>query len=529
MAQSIVGQPDDLYRLIESLAENAAFGLPAEPFEIIETHISYVLLTGIYAYKFKKAVDLGFLDFGTLEKRKQCCEEELRLNRRHAPELYLAVVKVTGEAAKPLINGDGPVLEYAVKMLRFDRNQELDKLIRNDELSAAVIDRLASRIVAFHGQAGILSDDGSERLLKRIFDPVTENFSQINARLHADLRFREQLQFLSDWSDSEFDKLRPIFKQRMAQGFIRECHGDLHLGNIVLINGTPVIFDCIEFSQSLRWIDVINDIAFLLMDLHYQRRPDLAYRLLNAYLQETGDYAGLVLLRFYMVYRAMVRAKVACIRAAQEHNGDVQNGGYQEYLELAASLTQQRAIVLFLMHGVSGTGKTTVSQLLLERWGAVRVRSDTERKRLKSVPENGETESNIAGGLYSSTCIDRNYAGLKGLANMILGAGYSVIVDATFLRRSIRRDFIHLASILNVPLLILDCVAARTKLKDRVQRRRQEGKDASDADINVLAYQIETEEHFSEEENHKVIVINTDRDLEIDVIVNRIRAQLGWN
>ncbi len=516
---------DDLFALIRSLENSDAFDYPVDSFQIVETHISYVLLTGPYAYKFKKHIDFGFLDFSSLENRKRFCEDELRLNARHAAELYLDVVKITGDVLKPSINGDGPVLEYAVKMVQFDRGQELDQLIRNDKLTCSIIDQLAQRVAKFHNQALPMDNTVGLDWLDDVYKPVAQNFAQIKHHLQQGDLYLKRLEILEDWSDTEFVKLKPVFKERKIHGFFRECHGDLHLGNIVLIKSVPVIFDCIEFSEALRCIDVINDLAFLVMDLHHHRRHEMAHRLLDAYLQETGDYSGLAVLRFYMIYRAMVRAKIVCIRMAQQQNRDLRNSEFPDYLDMAIELTQQQPLALFLMHGVSGTGKTTVSQLLLQRWGAIRIRSDVERKRVTSNATDTQTIS--ADDLYSTSCIDKNYARLKELAALILPFGYSLIVDATFLRRVTRRDFMQLGIDFNIPVVILHCIATGINLEDRIQRRQKIGKDASDADLNVLAYQVETEERLTQEEYRHAIKIYTDNAVQIDAVIAKIKDKLG--
>lgn len=520
-----VGKQNDLCALIRSLENSDAFDHPIDSFQIVETHISYVLLTGPYAYKFKKPIDFGFLDFSTLERRKRFCEQELRLNARHAAALYLDVVTITGDVLKPSINGDGPVLEYAVKMVQFDRRQELDKLIGHDQLTGPIIDQLAQRVATFHHQALPINNTLGSDWLDDVYKPVAQNFSQIKQQLQEGEIYSKRLEILEQWSDTEFAKLKPVFKERMIHGFVRECHGDLHLGNIVLINGVPVIFDCIEFSESLRCIDVINDLAFLVMDLHHYRRCDFAHRLLNAYLQQTGDYSGLAVLRFYMIYRAMVRAKIVCIRMAQERNSDLRTTEFPDYLEMAVALTQQQRVALFLMHGVSGTGKTTVSQLLLEHYGAIRIRSDVERKRV--APGAIEMQTNGAKDLYAADCIDKNYQRLKDLAALILPFGYSVIVDATFLRRVTRRNFMQLGIDWNIPVVILHCIAAGANLKSRIRRRQKMGQDASDADLNVLAYQVETEERLNQEEEKYAIKIHTDNPIRVDAVVAKIKNKLG--
>jgi len=517
---------DPLYQLIMALENSAGFDHPVEQFEIIETHISCLLLTGPCVYKFKKNLDLGFLDFSTLEKRKHCCEEELRLNRRLAPELYLAVVAITGVARSPQINGDGPVIEYAVKMVQFDRNRELDKLIARGELTAEVIDKLAVTVASFHEHADIAGRRSRFGTLDHILQPVTANLAEIKKRLSNDQHYSEQMSSLEKWSLKTFENLKLHFKQRKASGYVRECHGDMHLGNMVLVENEPVIFDCIEFSDALRWIDVMSDVAFLVMDLNYQNRSDLAYRFLNTWLEHSGDYAGLRGLRFFLVYRALVRAKIACIRLGQEQDGAEEITAYRHHIDMAASFIQPRQPVLFITHGLSGSGKTTVSQSLLEKRGAIRIRSDLERKRLQNLPPTAKTGSAIAAGLYTAASTDQTYARLQQQAGMILKAGYSVIVDATFLQTSCRRDFIRLSATCNVPFVILDCQASKKVLADRIQKRRQSGTDASEADLKVLEHQIRTRQSLDNEEQHYRVTIKTDKTLDMDSLLSAIDSKI---
>jgi len=517
---------DKLLALIQSLEGSADFDHPVSQFEIVETHISYILLTGPYAYKFKKPVDLGFLDFSTLNKRKRYCEEEVRLNRRHAAELYLDVITITGDEQLPMINGKGPILEYAVKIVQFDRSLELDKLIVKEGLTPTLIDKLATTIAAFHDEAEVAdekNDAGSEGY---IWHPVAENFSQIKTRLRNDHHYSERLESLARLSETELERLKHVFEARKTQGFIRECHGDMHLGNIVLINNEPVIFDCIEFSEDLRWIDVINDIAFLIMDLDEHGCSELSHRLLNAYLEHTRDYAGLKVLRFYLVYRALVRAKVACIRLSQEHHDEQLRSDYRRYIDMASAYTEHQQPVLFMTYGVSGSGKTTASQLLLERWGAIRIRSDLERKSLHGLAADAKTGSPIGGGLYSLENTQRTYNRLSELSVDILNAGYSVIVDATFLQASYRRDFIELGYACNVPFVILHCHASEGQLKKRIQQRHVKGDDASEANLHVLEHQLETLEPLNDDEKQYCVTIDTDQELNIDTIYTSIKSEL---
>ena len=297
---------DRLYQLIQSLKIKAHFGHPVVGFEILETHISYVLLTGPYAYKFKKPVDLGFLDFSTLEKRRFYCEEELRLNRRLAPELYCAVVSITGSEQSPELGGNGPAIEYGVKMVQFRADAQLDQVLERGQLAPRHINELAVQVAHFHQNSAVAGAHTVFGTPAEVSRQALENFAQIAPPIE-DPPLRQQLASLHDWTRAQLVRLDSTLSERKCQGKIRACHGDMHLTNMALVQDRIVIFDCIEFNESLYWIDVINDIAFLLMDLDHRGRADLAHRFLSRYLERTGDYEGLALLDFYRIYRSLVR------------------------------------------------------------------------------------------------------------------------------------------------------------------------------------------------------------------------------
>ena len=307
-------------RLLAALSRPAVFGPGCTHVERLETHISYVLLTGQHAYKIKKPVALGFLDFTTLAARRFFCEEELRLNQRLAPALYLDVVPITGSVDAPVLGGDGPALEYAVKMREFPQDALASQILARHELSPADIDALAARVAAFHGASGVAPRDGMFGSPDEILRVARQNFAQIRPHLTT-AEERDELEELRAWTEHEHAARRDAFLRRRKEGFVRECHGDLHLNNIARVDGELIIFDCIEFNESMRWIDVMSEVAFTVMDLHYRGRADLARRFLNAYLERTGGYAGVAVLRFYLVYRALVRAKIARLRAAQLQGG----------------------------------------------------------------------------------------------------------------------------------------------------------------------------------------------------------------
>jgi hypothetical protein len=487
--------PEDQRRLVTAL------GLP-----IVETHISYVLLGSEYAYKVKKAVNLEFLDFTTLEKRRFYCHEELTLNRRLAPSIYLDVVPITGGNDAPILEGEGTPLEYAVKMRRFDQDGLLSRVIARDELTSERVDEIAAEVASFHTRttrAGTAVPYGAP---EHVIGPARQNFSQM-LEVVRDPDDRVILEQLRAWTEAEAVRCTPTFEARNRDGYVRECHGDLHLGNIALISGRVTLFDCIEFNPAMRWIDVMSDVAFLVMDLRDRKRPDLAARFLNAYLELTGDYAGLAVLRFYVTYRSLVRAKIAILRLAQVTGDDRGSderrrlvAEYREYLTLAGAAASRPHPVLLITHGVTGSGKTTRAQAVVDSMGAIRIRSDVERKRLQGLQPLARTSSATSGGLYTSDHDRQTYERLAALAHLVAAAGYTAIVDAAFLQRWQRDLLRDVAVDLNIPFTIADCSAPEPVLRERVMKRIEGGRDASEATLDVLEHQLAHAEPLSSEE-----------------------------
>jgi len=500
--------------LVEALADPELYGGRDEQVEMLETHISYIFLAGAYAYKVKKALKLGFLDFSTLEKRRYYCEQELRLNRRLAPELYLEVIPITGSFAKPLLGGKGAAIEYAVKMRRFAQQDLLNALLARGRLTHSHIDRLAEKMAAFHQTATIAashSEFGSANLVRQ---PVVENFRQLRD-LPLTLPCTEQRDVLERWSLNRWQVLEPVLSARKADGFIRECHGDFHLGNIAVIGKDVAIFDCLEFNEELRWIDVMNDIAFLVMDCRERGSADLAQRFLNLYLEMTGDYAGLMVLQFYIVYRAMVRAKVHALRASQDGLSPQQRiralKEFHNYVAFALKESESADPAVLVAHGVSGSGKTVQTQDLLETINAVRIRSDIERKRQYGLKPADHSGSEVGSGLYRPQITEQLYKKLLALASTIIEAGYIVIVDGTFLAKWQRNMFQQLAHSHGIPFLILDFHAPETVLRARIHKRLKRGGEASEANIVVLEYQLKMQEALQGDELASMVSIDTTR------------------
>ena len=439
--------------------------------ELVETHISWVLLAGDRAYKIKKPVRFSFVDYGTLQARRHFCEEELRLNRRLAPSLYLGVTRITGTHQAPALDGPGPVVEYAVQMRRFAKGALFGEQLEAGTLATGDIDRLATLLADFHGcpaPAAPANGFASAERRRTVALAALEG-----ARTLASPSEQTQLQ---TWLETEAAMLAPLWTLRQNDGHVRECHGDLHLDNVVSLDGGVAAFDGIEFDPALRWIDVLDDISFPVMDFSARGRRDFAFRLLNQWLDRTGDHAALPALRFSVVYRALVRAQVERLRGAGHE------AAARRYLDTALSWTRPGQPQLFITHGLPGSGKTFESQRVLEREGAIRLRSDVERKRLFGL---GMLEDSRAKGLdlYNQDVTARTYAQLFRVARLALQAGYPVILDAAFLRHSERAQALALARELGVPFAIVDCNAPPHVLRERLQARHG---DASEANVAVL-------------------------------------------
>lgn len=486
---------DRQQRLVQALLDPARYPHPAAGVEHLETHISHLLLAGDYAYKIKKPLDLGFLDFTTLARRERACREELRLNRRTAPELYLDCLPIAGTPAAPVPGGDGPVLEWAVRMRRFAQDDLLDRRLAAGRVTAAELDALGRMLAGFHAAAASAGADSRHGDPAAVRAVALDNFAELDRRLDAPAD-RDLAAGLEDWTRAACRRLEPAFAARKAAGRVREGHGDLHLGNIVLSGGRPVPFDCIEFNADLRWIDVMADLGFLLMDLRHRRAPAAARRLLNVYLEQGGDYAGLAVLPFYQVYRALVRAKIAAIRLGQATlpapARDALQDEVRAYLELAGEFTRPARPFLLITHGLSGSGKSWYSGRLLEALDAVRLRSDVERKRLHGLPPLADSGSAPGAGLYTAAATERTYRRLAELADAVLAAGWPVLVDATFLEAERRAAFRRLAEGRGLPFVLLACRADPGTLRRRVTERRQRGDDAAEADTAILERQLQS-------------------------------------
>ncbi|MFW5815692.1 MAG: AAA family ATPase [Wenzhouxiangella sp.] len=479
--------------LIDALHDPACYPHPVDEVEMRETHISWVLLAGDYAYKIKKPVDFGFLDFSTLARRRHFCREEIRLNRRTAPDLYLDVVALAGTLQKPVVGGAGEPIEFAVRMQRFDPADGFDRLLEAGRLEPAHVDALGEALAELHQSAERAPSESTWGRPAEVIAPMRDNFTTLRERL-ADAARQQRLQRLEEWTEERFAVLRATIQARREQGFVRECHGDVHLGNVTLFKGRTTLFDCIEFSPDLRWTDVMADLAFVVMDLRERGAQAMAWRLLDRYLARTGDYRGLKLLDFYVVYRALVRAKVAALGLDEDGDADANASIFatvDSHLALAAGVAAKQRPALVLTCGVAGSGKSYLARSLLADCGLVRLRSDVERKRLFGLDELARTDSPPGGGLYSRRATQQTYDRLLELAGAVADAGLPALVDATFLSAERRQAFADLARRRQLSFGVLVCTADEATLRERVAKRASAGSDASEADLEVLEKQLE--------------------------------------
>ena len=509
---------------IQRLLLPEAFPHPVGDIQLIETHISWVILSGRFAYKIKKPVDLGFLNFSELSMREHYCHEELRLNRRYSPELYLDVVPITGTEQTPAISGSGPVLDYAVKMQQFETAKLLESLSETQGLDNHLLRAVAAELAKSHREFPVAHSAGDNPAAMR--DAMFQNFDQIR-EYALDPIVTAQLETLEEWTRVHLAQLLPFMAQRAQQGQIKDLHGDLHLNNMVLLDGAVRFFDCIEFNEDFRVMDTIAEIAFLAMDVAYKGEP--AQRVLNDYLEYTGDYCGLPLLNLYRVYFAMVRAKVNLLREPVASVEIQQTPAYQafsRYVALALKYTAKNPPFMALMHGIAGSGKSTIAAHAAEQFGAIRLRSDVERKRLFGLQPDDSSDA-IQANIYSMAASENTFDQLTRLSREVIQSGLPCIVDATFLHRKVRKKFIALAEALGIPVLIMDCIASQSCIDERLRQRTRKKNDASEADIDIMRQQLADAQAFDSSEQPYVVSIDSEKPFNGEPITQYLQEKRG--
>jgi len=489
-----------------------AYAHPVKSVRLIETHISRVLLTGEFAYKLKRPVHYPFVDLRSAERRAFCCAEEVRLNRRFAPELYLGVSKITAVGGRARMGGEGEAIESAVCMRQFECENGLDRLLATGRVEPGELELFGRNLAAIHAQLPVAQDSQAWGRPDSVVALLRENMAQC-VQLAAPLGTQSRIRALCESYEACVSDSVSWVGIRRNEGRVRECHGDLHARNVVRYAGRLVAFDCIEFDPAFRWIDVAEEIAFLLMDLEARHAPLQAQAFLGGYLTQSGDYQACRLLRMYEIHHALVRAKVAAVEASNA-SGSVREtaiGQHDAYLDCARRLLTREQPLLLLTFGLSGSGKTWLANRLAPLLGAVHVRSDVERKRLAGLAERGHSHSGMEQGLYSGQSSAHVYAHLARCADDVLAGGHTVIVDATFSRREDRERFRKLAIERGVELRVLHCHVPTDVLEARIAQRQRAQADASEADLAVLAWQESHREPVTADEGLTLIDADTTR------------------
>lgn len=512
---------------LAALMEPSAYPHPVAGVTLVETHISWILLTGEVAYKIKRPVCFPFLDLRCLERRAFFCKEELRLNRRFAPQLYEDVCPIVLVDGAARIDGPEEPVEYAVKMCQFARDDELDNLLTEARIAPEELAAFGRQLAAIHRDLPMAAPPAAWGDPQLVHEAICRNFEEcVQASTVFDAA--SAVRSLRPQLDRCLQALSPWMFDRCEDGRIRECHGDLHAANIVRLESKLVAFDCLEFEPSFRWIDVADEVAFLLADLDARGYPRHEQAFLGGYLRQSGDYQACRLLPLYKAHRALVRAKVGALglrsgnAAGAASADDSRLRAFRAYLDCATRMLGGKSSpALILMSGVSGSGKTWLAERLAPDLGAVHLRSDIERKRLAGVDDRARTGSALGEGMYSKDFTGRVYASLATAVDDILSGGYSAIVDATFFRREDRDAFRKLATHLGAPACLIYCHASHEVLRSRIAERDREGRDASEADAPVLEWQRQHWEPVAAEEHWTVIPVNTG-----DVDLTELRQQV---
>lgn len=484
--------PDHLHALLYP----RAYPHPVRAVDLIETHISWVLLTGSFAYKIKRPVRYAFVDLRSAEQRRVLCHEELRLNRRFAAELYLDVRAIRHRRGEARIGGSGRIIEHAVRMRQFPRSQELAALLQARRIEPAELAAFGGELAQVHASLPVARAGQGRGEPPAQIAVIKHNAAEClrAAAPLGDLEPARAVQTsLGAWADAAW----PLLARRFAARRVRECHGDLHAGNIVRRGTRLLPFDCLEFDPALRWIDVADEVSFLLADLDARQRPLHGHAFLAGYLTASGDYQACLLMPLFRAHRALVRAKVMALTAAAQDTARAAvrqaRRAFGSYLECAQRALAPQRPALVLMSGVSGSGKTWLAQRLAPPLAAIHLRSDIERKRLAGLPAASRSGSALAQGIYARDMTVAVYDRLADCAADTIAGGYTTIVDATFARAADRARFRALGASLRVNVCVIYCHAAQKVLRQRIAERGRRGKDPSEANIEVLRWQ---ETHF---------------------------------
>jgi uncharacterized protein len=487
------------------------------PIKLMQTHASYVLLTGDFAYKLKKPVNFGFLDYSTVTNRHNFCDEEIRLNQRGAKELYLGVLPISKQSHQYQFGTEGEIVDYAVKMVQFPQSALLSNMFESGAITPSDIEEMGQVVAQFHANAQTNAHISSFGTVAKIKQSIDNNYLQTEQYIG---RSQTQQQYIETkaYTDRFLLEYEQLLLDRIAGGFIRECHGDLHLRNICRWHQKILLFDCIEFNEPFRFVDTMYDVAFAVMDLEARGRKDLANRFLNTYAEQTGDWAGLQVLPLYLSRQAYVRAKVTSFLlddsgiSIADRAAAAQTAGNYYHQAWAYTCTKQGRLIM--LSGLSGAGKSTVGKQIAESLGGIQLRSDAVRKHLGKIPLLTKGDRS----LYTPEMTAQTYQQLLALGEKLAAQGFTVILDAKYDLQSLRAALIDLAQNMGITLDIIHCTAPEQVLIDRLTQRTG---DVADATVDLLASQQAGWEDFTPIEQQYVTRIDTTVD-SIDSLLERL-------
>ncbi len=483
----------DLPALIAALQNPRIYPENPKKIDLVQTHISLIFLTGERVYKIKKPVNFGFLDFTTLEKRKFYCQQEVDLNRRLSPELYLGVVEIRAQKGQISIGkGPGEIIEYAVLMKQLPSDCLMDRWLTRGAITPEMIEKIAAKIALFHSRAATNPEIAAFGKIQTVQANIEENFTQTEkylGRAFSTDTYRE----IQENNRRFMENQLPLFRKRVAEGKVRDCHGDLHLQHICL-GKEILIFDCIEFNQRFRYSDVAADIAFLLMDIDFRGEPMLSAHLASAYLKNSQDWQIFLLLNFYKSYRAYVRAKVTCFRlddpviSSAEKNSALEEAKRYFNLSHYYALKMNRPVLLVTC-GLMGTGKSTIARSVSEALGWELLRSDVLRKELAHISPLEHRFEEFHQGIYSPDFSRKTYQALFEQALALLNSGQSVILDGSFKKQVDRQEALAVARDSNADFLLIECQCSEEEIQRRMARRAAEKSEPSDGRWEIFSDQ----------------------------------------
>ncbi|MFI5166481.1 MAG: AAA family ATPase [Thermoanaerobaculales bacterium] len=517
----------ELRQLVERLSDPAFYPEPTQKVEVVQTHISTIFLTDRFAYKVKKPVDFGFLDYTTLAKRREMCEREITLNRRLCPNTYLGVEEIREHNGELSLGGPGETVEYAVKMTRLPHRRMLREVLRRGEGHSAFFQQIARILAEFHGRAASSPEISALKDLDGVKLNCDENFAQTEKYVGRLLSVRT-FEFIRTSTELFFRRHQGLFHHRAASGRVRDGHGDLHLDSICVTD--PIrIFDCIEFNERFRIQDVAEEVAFLAMDLEFHGHTPFGRAFVEAYVEASGDRELRKLLDFYKAYRAYVRAKVHAFQSEDQSLPAAEREKVQatakRYFELASryatTFNPQR---LYVACGLMGSGKSTLARTLGERYALEVVRSDLVRKELLGLEPEERRYVGWDQAEYAPAVTERTYAAMLERAEKLIAAGHSVVLDGCYGTRSERHAAVKLARHIKVPMLLLECRASEEIIRDRLQKRAARNGSVSDGRWEIYHKQVKAFEPPEEIPGDSRVVL--DRSKPIEELMDEVAAMV---